>query len=133
VPQRCRAAAKRVLWLHEEVERTPAEDLEALDDAMRVLDAAYVGLEHAALRLRRGHPLRDIALRLLGARRTWLAVVGDLSEDADQREDEAAHEVDRALDQLRALVDRLDDGGKLQSNVVALPRRKSSSSPGDGT
>jgi hypothetical protein len=127
VPKRCRAAAERVLWLHQEVERTPSEDLEALDDAMRVLDAGYETLERAALRLRRGHPLRDVALRLLGARRTWLAVMSDLSEDADEREDEASHEVERALAHLRDLIQRTSEDGKLGSNVIAFPRRRDGS------
>ncbi len=127
VPRRCRAAAQRVLWLQDEADCAIAQDdLDALDDVMRVLDGAYEALEIAALRLPRGHGLREAALRAIGARHTWSSVATSLADEDGDRENEAAHELARSVEQLRGVVDRTSEDGVVSSAVVLelLPRRR---------
>ena len=104
VPKACLAAVRRVLWLEDEIASSPSEDLESLDGAMRVLEAAYVVLERSALRAPRQHPLRLASLRLVGARRVWLAVAADAAPGGEDSEVEACHELDAARASLRETV-----------------------------
>jgi len=124
MPRTCRAAAARVLWLEEDAsDHVVSDDLEALDDAMRVIDAAYAALERAALRAPRGSAVREAALRLAGARRTWLAIAGEHRIGEDSSEEEAFAEVERATEQLRRLIAN-GDAGEVRGNVVSLVGRK---------
>lgn len=101
VPRACFAAVRRVLWLEDEIASCPSEDLETLDGAMRVLEVAYVTLERTALRAPRAHPLRIAALRMVGARRTWLAVAAEARPGVEDLEREATVELDAARMTLR--------------------------------
>jgi hypothetical protein len=87
--------------LEDEMASCPSVDLETLDGAMRVLEVAYVTLERTALRAPRSHPLRLAALRMVGARRTWLAVAAEARPGVEDLEREATVELDAARMALR--------------------------------
>ncbi len=132
MPRTCRAAAARVLWLEADAsDHVAHDDLEALDDAMRVIDAAYAALERAALRAPRGSAVRDAALRVAGARRTWLAIAGEYRVGTDSSEEEAFAEVERATEQLRGLIAN-GESGEARANVVSLVGRKPPERRGQG-
>lgn len=131
MPRTCRAAAARVLWLEDDAGVSAVgDDLEALDDAMRVIDSAYESLERAALRAPRGAPVREAALRLAGARRTWLAIAGAQRLADDTGEEEAFAELQRATEHLRRLLERDEAPIESRGNVVSLVGRKPSSRRG---
>jgi len=133
MPRSCKAAAARVLWLEDDASApVVGASLEALDDAMRVIDVAYLALERAALRAPRGSALREAALRLAGARRTWLAIAAEHRLGADSGEDEAFAEVERASQQLRRVIERTDESGDVRGNVVSLVGLKPSTRRGHG-
>lgn len=103
---------------------------------MRVIDTAYEVLERAALRAPRGNTVRDAALRLAGARRTWLAIAGEHRLGVDSAEAEAFAELERASQHLRSIVERREESGAPRGtavshgNVVSLVGRKPSSRRG---
>ncbi|MBX7195449.1 MAG: hypothetical protein K1X94_25565 [Sandaracinaceae bacterium] len=125
------AAIRRVLWLEDEVISCPVEDLDTLDGAMRVLDSAYAALEQAALRCPRGHMLREASLRVVGARRTWLAIAAEARPGNEELEREASHELELARAALRRLHGELVRDAPRPpssgSNVVSLASRRRSS------
>lgn len=122
VPRPCHAAVRRVLYLEDEIASCPSEDLDTLDGAMRVLETAYATLESTALRAPRAHPLREAALRMVGARRIWLAVAGEARTGHEDLEREATAELDAARATLRSVYAHglSSDGGHERSNVVSL-------------
>lgn len=127
VPRACHAAVRRVLWLEDEISSCASEELETLDGVMRVLEAAYVTLEQTALRAPRAHPLRVAALRMVGARRTWLAVAAEARAGVEDLEREATVELDAARIALRVVY-----GGAVASNNGAVaPHGLSPSTPGE--
>lgn len=111
VPRACHAAVRRVLWLEDEITSCASDELDTLDGVMRVLEAAYATLEQTALRAPRAHPLRVAALRMVGARRTWLAVAAEARTGVEDLEREATVELDAARVALRVVY-----GGGVSSN-----------------
>ncbi len=119
---------RRVLWLEDQLASSPSDDLVALDGAMRVLESAYESLEEMALLAPRAHPLRLAALRLVGARRTWVAIAGDARAGLEDLEREATWELERARLELRraeedvSVPHRASRGAP--NNVVSLASRR---------
>ncbi len=128
MPWACLSATRRVLWLEDELASSPSDDLVALDGAMRVLEAAYESLEEIALLAPRAHPLRLAALRLVGARRTWLAIVADARAGVEDLEREATWELEQARLGLRRAQDDISephvDPRGVPNNVVSLAARR---------